>query len=68
VRRNFPVTNGKLASHEMYTEYINAVLGNVIKNETEKESKKSENVSFYTPGVLCVCVCVCVCVCMCGMS
>ena len=42
MRRNFTVTNRRLTSHEMCTEYINAVLGNVIKNETEKESKKSE--------------------------
>jgi hypothetical protein len=36
----------------MCTEYINAVLGNVIKNETKKESKKSENVNFFTLGIV----------------
>jgi hypothetical protein len=35
LRRNFTVTNGRLTSHEMCTEYINAVLGNE-QNETEK--------------------------------
>jgi len=60
VRRNFHVLNGRLTSNEMFTEYINAVLGNVIKNETEKESRKIENVNFFTPGIVCVCVCVCV--------
>ena len=47
MRRNFPITNGRLTSHEMCTEYVNAVLGNVIKNETGKENKKSENVNFF---------------------
>ena len=48
--RNFRAQNGRLTSNEMFTEYINAVLGIVIKNETEKESRKSENVNFFTPG------------------
>ena len=52
MRRNFHVPNGRLTSNELCTEYINAVLGDVIKNETEKESRNSENVNFFTPGVV----------------
>lgn len=52
MRRNFPVTKGRLTSHEVCTECINPMLGNVIKNGTEKESKKSENVNFFTPGIV----------------
>jgi hypothetical protein len=36
VRRNCPVTNVRLTSNEICTE-------NVMKNQTEKESKKCEN-------------------------
>ena len=54
MRRNFPVTNGRLASREMCTEYVNALLGNVMKNQTEKESKKNEDVNFFTLGNVCL--------------
>lgn len=36
----------------MCKEYNNTVLGNVIKIGTEKESKKNENVNFFTPGIV----------------
>lgn len=40
VRRNFPVTNGRLASREMCTEYVNAL--EKCNEESNRKGKQEE--------------------------